>query len=312
MNYKYIKDAKVSSIILGTDYYGSSVDEKTCFRLYDIFSDCGGNHIDTAHLYVGGESERMLGKWLKQHGRDGIFVATKGAHPPIDNMNASRLTKREIQKDLEESLCRLGIDCIDLYWLHRDNAAADPGEVIEILNEFIKAGKIKMIGCSNWRASRIAEANAYARKHGLEGFSASQIKWSLAKTCDSYSDDPTLVEMSGTEYAYYSETKLPIAAFASQGKGFFSKLYTGGESALSQKAKDRYLCAENLKRFEKIKHLTEKYQTSPGAIVLSYLSSMTDVTAMPIIGCKNENQLKDSLKAADLTLTDEEIIYLTK
>lgn len=310
MRYGYINNEKVSRIVLGTDYYGDTVDEKTCFRMYDIFADAGGNHIDTAHLYVKGESERILGKWLKAHGRAGVYVATKGAHPPLDNMTFSRLTKPELQKDLDESLKRLGIDCIDLYWLHRDNPAADTGEVIEILNGFINAGKIKAIGCSNWSGARIAEANEYAKKHGLSGFCASQIKWSLAETCKDYIDDPTLVEMNKREYDYYVKSGMPVVAFASQGKGFFSKFAENGAKALSEKARMRYLTERNIKVCERVKEIADVYNTSVGAIAVAFLTSIRTVSAMPVIGCKNEAQLSDSLKAADIELTQDEIKYI--
>ena len=302
MIYRKIDGVSVSSLILGTDYYGSTLTKKECFRMYDIFTDCGGNHIDTAHLYVNGESKRILGGWLKEHGRNGVYVATKGAHPPINDMTKSRLTRNDIRSDLEESLTRLGIDYIDLYWLHRDNPAADTGEVIEILNECIKEGKIRSIGCSNWRGERIAQANEYARKHGLKGFSASQIKWSFAVTSPQYHDDPTLVEMNDTEHEFYKNSGLPVAAFASQGKGFFSKLDKLGIDALADKAKERYLCDENLKRFEKVKQISQEYGISVGAAALALLTSDKEVTAMPIIGCKNEEQLRDSLSAADMNI----------
>lgn len=310
MNYGYINNEKVSKIVLGTDYYGSIVDEKVCFRLYDMFADAGGNHIDTAHLYVGGESERILGKWIKAHGRDKVYIATKGAHPPLDDMNASRLSEPEIRKDLEESLIRLGIDCIDLYWLHRDHVSADTGEIIEILNGFIKEGKIRNIGCSNWKGERISEANAYAKAHELAGFSASQIKWSLAETNDDYIDDPTLVEMDGMEYEYYKKSGVPVVAFASQGKGFFSKYAADGEDGLSDKAKERYLTEKNIQVCRRVEEIAVAHDTSVGAVVLSYLMSIKEVSAMPIIGCKNETQLSDSLRAADLTLTEEELKYI--
>jgi len=309
MEFKKIDDFSVSSVVLGTDYYGQGLNESECFKMYDVFKEYGGNHIDTARLYVNGESERILGKWLKTQKREDIFVGTKGAHPPVENMNFSRLTREEIRKDLELSLSALSTDYIDLYWLHRDNKAADAGEVIEILNELVKEGKIRSFGCSNWKSTRIKEANDYAASHSLKGFSASQIKWSLVKTSDLYTDDPTLVEMNEIEYEFYKNSKLPVVAYASQGKGFFSKLYAGGAESLSDKAKERYLCPENLNRFEKIKVLAEKYNTSVGAVAVAWIFSNRDVNAMPIIGCKNVSQLCDSLKATDINLTQEEIEY---
>ena len=309
LNYKKIDGASVSSVILGTDYYGSTVSKNDCFKLYDMYVENGGNHIDTAHLYVGGESERILGEWLKGKSRDGLYIATKGAHPPLDNMNASRLTRTDIRADLEESLKNLSLDYVDLYWLHRDNPVADIAEVMETLNELIKEGKIRSIGCSNWTGERIKQANEYAKNHGLKGFCASQIKWSLARTSPSYADDPTLVEMNASEFEFYKESQIPVIAFASQGKGFFSKVYNSGVDSLSDKAKDRYLCEDNLRRYEAVKTLAQKYNTSVGAIAVAWIASQTDVCAMPIIGCKNKAQLADSLKSADLALTQEEIEF---
>lgn len=304
MRYTSIGGLKSSKTVLGTDYYGQTVDKSEVFQLIDLYREHGGNHIDTAKIYSSGESERLIGEWLRSRGRDGIIVATKGGHPEFDTMDIPRLSTAELEYDLDGSLARLGVDCIDLYWLHRDGNGVDCGEVIEALNSFVKKGKIRFFGASNWSAERINAANEYAAKHGLYGFCASQIKFSPAITSPSFSDDPTLVEMNEKEFEYYKTSKLPVLAFAPQAKGFFSKMAAGGEAALSAKARDRYLCAENLKRLERIKTLAEDYGYPVAAIVCALLSSVRSTEVLPIIGGKNESQLSESLRGADIVLDD--------
>ncbi len=307
MRYSEIGGMKSSKIILGTDYYGLTVSKREAFSLLDAYCAAGGNHIDTAKIYGEGHTEPLIGEWLRMHGRDGLIVATKGAHPEIGHMDVSRLSHFEIETDLDESLIRLGVDCIDLYWLHRDDEAVDCGGIVETMNELVKKGKIRRFGCSNWKSRRIAEANDYAVRHGLSGFCASQIKFSPAVTAPSYSDDPTLVEMNGDEFEFYKNAEIPVMAFAPQAKGFFSKLAILGERGLSGKVRDRYLCDENLKRFEIIKKICTRYSCSEAAAVCASLASLAAPDTFPIIGGKTVGQLTDSLSGADVVLDSMEL-----
>lgn len=307
MRYSEIGGLKSSKIILGTDYYGSAVDKKTAFSLLDAYCDAGGNHIDTAKIYGEGLTEPLLGEWLKHHGRDGIIVATKGAHPEIGHMDISRLTLAEIESDLDASLVRLGVDSIDLYWLHRDDVRVPTAGIIENMNILVKKGKIRCFGASNWHAERIAEANRYANEHSLSGFCASQIKFSPAVTSPSYEDDPTLVEMNGEELGFYKSTGMSVEAYASQGKGFFSKLDALGEAKISGKARERYFCCENLRRFEHIKKISEEHKISIAGAVCASLLNFGDVDTFPIIGGKTVCQISESLEGADIVLEKDEV-----
>lgn len=309
MKYKITDGLKISDIILGTDYVGTLVSKKDALRMFDIFKSEGGTCLDTAKLYTDGMSEEIIGDWLKESGRDKMIISTKGAHPNRKTMNVSRLSKAELEEDLNSSLKRLKTDFIDIYFLHRDDKNKPAGEIIESLNSFIKQGKIRTLGASNWTAERIAEANRYAEEKGLKGFCISQIKYSLAVTNPSYADDPTLVEMNGREYDFYKKSKLAVFAFASQGKGFFSKL-AQGEEFLSEKAKERYFCEKNLERFKAVEEIKKAHGVSSSAAVLSFIYSDKNINASAIIGAKNENQLKDCLSASDFMLSEKEIEYL--
>ncbi len=284
-------DLEISEVVLGSDYYGESIDADTAASFMDYFIENGGNTIDTARLYTGGKSEAVIGAYLKDRGiRDRIVISTKCAHPPLGNMQKSRLSREEIEYDIDLSLSALGTDHIDLLWLHRDDKSVPVGGIIESLNEMVKKGKIRYFGASNWCGERLCEANRYAEEKGLMGFSASQIQWSAAVPAINY--DATLVSMNETEYEYYKKSRMPVFAFSAQAKGFFEKYDKG---CLSEKAKFRYLCDENVERYRMIKNISEQTGYSISSVVLSAITNNPDFVSLPIINCSRLSQLEDSL-----------------
>lgn len=178
-------DLRVSKLAMGADKLALSLTDAELFYLLDIFTDAGGNVIDTARVYSGGKSEEAIGRWLEKTGKRGnIVLSSKGCHPQINDMSQRRLSKKDMEYDLNLSLKVLKTDCIDIYWLHRDDPSRTVDEIVENINYFIKEGKIRMAGCSNWYSDRIEQANNYAAQKGLCGFSSSQIQWSLAHTSE--------------------------------------------------------------------------------------------------------------------------------
>lgn len=315
MIFKTVGDGiAVSSLALGTDTFGTDTSLADSFTLMDQYLDFGGNTIDTARVYGchygGGDgiSEQTIGKWLSERKcRDKVILSTKCAHPPLDSMTTGRLSKQEIESDVDASLRALGTDYIDILWLHRDDADRSVEEIVDTLDELVKKGKIRCYGGSNWRAERFAPANAYAQRSGKAGFAASQIKWAAAASAPGYDDDPTLVEMDAAEYDYYASAKMPVFAFASQAKGFFQKYHKGGADALSPKASRRYLCDENLAMYEKLVQLSKEYNIPLSAAVVSILTSNTDFDTVAIVGCKTPQQLQDTLSGADVVLPYPEL-----
>ena len=167
----------VSRLVQGTMPL-SEDDVPGSLALLDAVYEHGCRAFDTAHGYGGGACERLLGRWINERGvRDEVVILGKGAHP-YDGRQ--RVTPEDITSDLHESLQRLGVDSIDMYVLHRDNPELPVGPIVDVLNEHKTAGKIGVFGGSNWAASRIAEANAYAAENGLEGFTVSSPNFSLA------------------------------------------------------------------------------------------------------------------------------------
>lgn len=289
-------DLDISEVVLGSDYYGEGIDAGTAASFMDYFIEKGGNTIDTARLYTGGRSEAVIGAYLKDRGiRDKIVISTKCAHPPLGNMQKSRLSREEIESDIDLSLSALCTDYIDLLWLHRDDKSIPVGGIVESLNEMVRKGKIRYFGASNWCGERLREANEYAATHGLMGFSASQIQWSAAVPAINY--DPTLVVMDGNEYEYYKESRMPVFAFSAQAKGFFEKY---DKCCLSEKARFRYLCDENVERYRAIKEISDKTGYSISSVVLSCITNNPDFVSLPIINCSRLSQLCDSLGVLEI------------
>lgn len=303
---------KISSkMLLGTAYFGDTISESEAFEIMDTFVEMGGTHIDTARLYAKGESEKIVGKWVKSRKADNIFVSTKGGFPDDATPNIMRLREDEIRHDVEKSLKALDVDCIEFYWLHRDDEKRPVEEIIDYLNDLVKEGKIKSFGASNWRAERIIEANNYAQINDKKGFSASQIRFSPALLVEG-GDDRTLITMDSKEFDIYKTLGLPVAAYASQAKGFFSKMAERGIDALSPKSRDRYYCEENVRRLNKIVALSEKYNISVASTVCALLTSITSPDVFTIIGGSRKSQIIDSMQGSDCVITKEEIKDILK
>jgi aryl-alcohol dehydrogenase-like predicted oxidoreductase len=141
------------------------VNRDDSFALLDAFVEQGGTFLDTAHVYANWApgprsiSEKTIGAWLKATGtRDRLLIATKGGHPAPGHEPGSRLSPSDIVGDLDESLDFLGVERVDLYWLHRDDPNRPVGAMLEVVNEQARLGKIRHVGCSNWRPRRIRAA----------------------------------------------------------------------------------------------------------------------------------------------------------
>lgn len=310
-------DLMSSSLALGGVPFGSSLDEKMSFELMDAYEANGGNMIDTAEVYANwlpGErsiSESIIGRWMKSRGnRNGLIVTTKGAHPRLTSMQVSRLSREDILEDVNGSLGRLQVDAIDLYWLHRDDANRDAGEIIETLNDVVKEGKIRYFGCSNWTKERIEEAQLYAASHGLQAFCANQPMWSLASIDSSKLEDPTLVIMDEEMFRLHTETGMTAIPYSSQAQGLFTKLHEGRFSFSNDSVAPMYRMEANREKFERIRMLAAEKGVPVSQVVLGYMQSQPFPT-IPIIGCHSLVQLEDCMKADKVRLTDADIVYLS-
>jgi aryl-alcohol dehydrogenase-like predicted oxidoreductase len=317
MRYTTIGGANLrpSVLCLGAGDMGSKIDRDAAFRLLDAFVDGGGNFLDTAQVYADwlpGErsiSEKTLGAWLAARGnRAKILIGTKGAHPRLETMHIPRMSRAEIVHDLDNSLKNLRTDMIDLYWLHRDAPAVPVEEIIDVLQDQVQTGKIRHFGCSNWRRPRIEAAQAYAARRGIQGFVANQLLWNIG-VVDLAGGDPTIVAMDATLWEYHRQTGLAAIPFSSQANGFFNKLAAGRTAAIKPHTQRIYRNPENQLRLQRIQQLAQETSLSITQIVLGYLLAQP-FTTIPIVGCQNLEQLEDSLSAADVQLTPEQVKFL--
>jgi aryl-alcohol dehydrogenase-like predicted oxidoreductase len=305
-------DLRVSALCQGAVPFGMSVTGEEGDRLFGAFLDAGGNFFDTAHCYCcwleGGDgvSERTLGEMVRRFGvRDRVVIATKGGHPDIPPVYVGRehyLSPEVVGRDLDGSLQRLGMDHVDLYYLHRDDARAPVGEVIDMLNAEIDRGKIRYLGCSNWPVARIAAANAYAAEHGLQGFAVSQPQFSLAKFNFEPGEDPTLRSLTGDDIAWHTETGLPAIAFSSTACGYFAG--STRENAVAQ-----FDNPVSQSRRARARQLAAELGCTPHQAAIAYLTNQKFIT-IPILGTASVEHLREAVGATSIKLTEEQVKWL--
>jgi len=309
-------DLSVSTLCYGTNMLGWNLDQDRSNAILDKFAELGGNFVDTARSYGDwsptapkGASERAVGAWLKGKNRNDFVVATKGGHFDMragDYRN--RVNAKDVESDLDESLDHLGIDTIDLYWLHMDNPETPVAELIDFLNAAKDAGKIRWFGASNWTDKRVLEANDYAKANGKTGFVAIEPFWGLGK--------PNEKNATAQGYQLYFEDHagalkdagLAVIPYCAQSRGYFGMLEKG-EDAVSDALKGFYDNPANKGRFEAAKTVAERHGVSLSEVVLAYLVNQPG-QVIPIFGASSPERIEESVKAASLKLSPEELAEL--
>ena len=311
-------DLTVSALCLGTADMGTGNPWEPARVMLDSFLAAGGNFLDTARVYAewvpGGRhaSEKTLGRWLTESGnRDNIVLATKGAHPELKTMQIPRMSAREIADDVDGSLTDLQTDRIDLWYLHRDAPAYPVEEILDTLWALVDAGKIRYLGCSNWTLPRIKAAQTYAAQKGRAGFVANQPLWNAAVANMKAFTETGNVVMEDATLAWHEETQTAAVPYSSQANGLFQKLaQNGGDlNALPGGAKAIYGQPENLRRFERIQHLSKETGLTRTQITLGYLQAHP-FPVSAIVGPRDASQLADTLSAADVVLTPAQAAFI--
>ncbi|MBI5722414.1 MAG: aldo/keto reductase [Planctomycetes bacterium] len=304
-------DLRPSRLCLGLAPIGVKMSEAESFALLDRFCELGGNFLDTARVYsdwVAGEtgrSERILGDWLAaRKNRSQLVIATKGGHPPLGDLLHPRMDKAEVVGDIAKSLKALRIDCIDLYYLHRDDPARPVGQIMDYLNEFASAGLIRYFGCSNWQADRIRQAYEYCSSKGLRFFVANQMHWNVGSFYMRQGSDTTMARMDKAMFDLHRQTGMAAVPYSSQAGGFFSKLLVGRDDPKKPLDKYAYNTPENLLLAKVIDETARRLGISISAVVLAYLLHQP-ITVIPVVGCHTIEQLEDSVKALDCRLDEQ-------
>jgi aryl-alcohol dehydrogenase-like predicted oxidoreductase len=246
----------VARILYGTVRKEIMLGGRTALRLLDEIADVGAASIETARAYPG--CERTIGRWMRTRGnRESVVIVTKGASSMGEK---DRVAPAYIRSDVARSLKRLGTDRVEVYLLHRDDAAQPVGPIVEVLNELHSEGRIGAFGGSNWTHQRIQLANQYALERGLMPFAASSPNFGLAHQVEAAWSG--VLTISGPENVeareWYALNDMPIIAWSSRGRGFFSGRLKSDHPEKAEKVLDcaarwAFLQPANFERLERSK-----------------------------------------------------------
>ncbi len=308
-----------SRIGLGTVSFGTTISREDSFRIMDAFFDAGGTFIDTAHIYASwlengaGMSERTVGAWLRERGtREAVILSTKGGHPPLNNMEDGRCSSRELRKDLSESLERLGVSSVDIYWLHRDDPGRPAGEIVETLAGFVREGTIRCFGGSNWTIPRFEAANAYAASHGLPGFVASQPGWALADRSDGTIAVDGMRYLSEQERQWHEQTGFLLVAYTAAANGYFSRdnvSWAAGGFEGKPPRGEIYDSPGNRQRLLRAMEIARQEGCTPNQVALAYLLNQS-FPVIALVGTRNPDHIREALEAQQIILTEDVCRYL--
>lgn len=294
-------DLVVADLCLGTADFGATVKREEAFAMLDAYVAEGGNFLDTAAVYaewIPGcrrSSETLLGRWFAARGgSNDLVVATKGGHPPLTAMHEKRLDRASLEADLAESLRLLGRDRIDLYWLHRDDPARPVEDILETLELFVRDGKVRWYGFSNWKQPRAEAARVAAARHGARGFVASQLLWSAAALNPGGVGDPTLAAMDADYLAWHAAQGVAAVPYSSQANGYFQRLLTFSLGGAQPWVARMYDSAANRSRAARIESFCRAHGRTPTSVVLGWLLAQP-IPVFPIVGPKTCAQLHDCI-----------------
>ncbi len=300
-------DLDVFPLALGGNVFGWTASEEESFAVLDAYAAAGGNFIDTADAYSawapgnsGGESEKIIGRWVRTRGnRDRMILATKvGKHPHLSGLGA-----KTVRAAAEASLERLGTDRIDLYYAHADDPETPLEETLAAFDALVREGKVRHIAASNYSAPRLAEALAVSDRAGYARFVALQQHYNLVERDEYEGELAETVQRNGLG-------SIPYFALA---KGFLTGKYRPGapevESPRAEGAR-AYLNARGLRVLAALDAAAKAHGITSAAVALAWLLAQPTVVA-PIASARTLGQLSEILPFVSLQLTPEELAALT-
>jgi aryl-alcohol dehydrogenase-like predicted oxidoreductase len=299
---------KVSPLALGGNVFGWTVDEATGFRILDAFVDAGFNLIDTADVYSrwvsghqGGESETLIGNWLKKSGkRSQVVLATKvGMDMGGKNKGLSRA---HIRHSIEESLRRLQTERIDLYQSHTDDPETSMEETLSTYAELVREGKVRAIGASNFSGARLAEALRVSAEKDLLRYETIQPHYNLVERTKFESDlEPLCLEH-----------KIGVISYFALASGFLTGKYRS-EKDFSKSPRgqgmQKYLNERGHRILNALDEVAKQRSATPAQVSLAWLMARPSISA-PIASATSIEQLQDLLKACELQLQPSEVEFL--
>jgi aryl-alcohol dehydrogenase-like predicted oxidoreductase len=295
-------DVQVASLCFGGNIFGWTVNEQASFGVLDAYEEAGGNFIDTADVYSawvpgheGGESEAILGKWMhERHNRHQMVIATKVGSLPSKGRNPD-LSREHILHAVEASLRRLQTDYIDVYFAHQDDADTPLGETLGTFAELVQAGKVRVLGASNYNASRMRDALRISQENGYPRYEIQQPLYNLIAR-DRY---------EGKLQQVCVEEEISVVPYSSLASGFLTGKYRqGADLPRTQRAgsvQQRYWNKENFALLERIDTIARQFDATPAQVALAWLLTRPGVTA-PIASATTVEQTRELMGALTLKL----------
>jgi aryl-alcohol dehydrogenase-like predicted oxidoreductase len=299
---------RVSVLSMGTMTFGGtgsfasvgSTDLDTARRQIDRCLEAGVNLIDTANVYSGGRSEEIIGQAMEGR-RDHLLLATKARMPMGEGPNDAGLSRHHLIAECEASLRRLRTDHIDLYQVHEWDGQTPLAETLQALDDLVRAGKVRYVGCSNYAGWQLMKALGIAEQRGLVRFVSQQIHYTLQAREAEYELVPTAIDQG-----------LGILVWSPLAGGLLSGKYRRGQAAPEQSRLLSGWDEPPVRDQEKLYDIVEvvvdvakERGASPAQVALAWLLDRPAVASL-IIGARTDEQLADNLGAADLELTREE------
>lgn len=300
MQYKNLGKSglKVSPLCMGTMTFGKEADKKTSQKLYKMCRDHGINFFDCANVYVGGESEKILGQFIKGH-REEVVIATKAYYPMGNDINARGLSRFHLTKALDASLKRLKTDYVDVYYMHHFDENTPLEESLSTLNDFVRQGKVLYLGISNFAAWQVMKAIGICQQNHFAPISCLQPMYNLLKRqCES--EILPMAEGEGLGVFSYS----PLAGGLLTGKYQYKVAPKEGRFNSSEMYQKRYEADRELKTIQSFLDFAKTNDYHPVSLAVAWAAGHSGITA-PIIGARNEEQLKPVLEALDIDMNGE-------
>lgn len=295
-------------LVLGGNVFGWTACGEEAFRILDRFVDAGGTMIDTADVYSawvpghrGGESETLIGEWLRRRGtREGVLIASKVGM--LHRHEGGRLEPWRIEKAAEESLKRLGVETIDLYYAHRDDPETPMEQAIEAFDRLVRAGKVRALGASNFTAERLGRALSLARDMGMSRYEVLQNEYHLLERG----------KLEGDLQKLCLEENIGVLPFYGLASGYLTGKYRSeadyGKSIRGDRMA-KYVEGRGPAILAVLDEIAAETGASPARIALAWVAAQPAVTA-PIASARTLDQLEELLGAMILELTDSQLARL--
>lgn len=311
---EYVKTSllskKLSRLIYGTNGKMAGGDAQAAAEVLDMAWEAGFRAIDTAHAY--GNSERNIGKWIASRPvREELVILDKGVNPG-EKGSEDRLSSQAIREQMERSLDLLQTDHVELYILHRDDVSVPVGEVVEVFNALKEEGKVERFGGSNWTMQRIQEANAYAKRHDLEGFTLCGPSFNPAAVVeDPWGGSVSAIGVKNKAFLdWLMETQFPVFAYSSLGRGFFSGSYRTDagkpiEDCIGEGSIKEYYCPRNVRILKKLEELADRKGNAVSQICLAW-ELRQGLNLFPLVNASSMPHMQELNGVFDIDMTEEE------